>query len=94
MAYLPVFTGIELGYPCITHSKFNEVQACLPTLLLCKKCFTWEIRTPGATFINLKEEFALLCVAYLQTSGNRMTNHDLSFSKTTYTKSFMITSHS
>ena len=34
--------GTELGCPCTTHSKFNEVQTCLLKLPVCKKCFTWE----------------------------------------------------
>ena len=34
--------GTELGCPCTTHSKFNEVQTCLPKLPVCKTCLTWE----------------------------------------------------
>ena len=34
--------GPELGCPFTTHSKFNEVQTCLPKLPVCKKCLTWE----------------------------------------------------
>ena len=58
--------GTELGCPCTTHSKFNEVQTCLPKLPLCKKCFTWEIRISVATFITLKGEFAFICITYPQ----------------------------
>ena len=34
--------GTELDCPCTTHSKFNEVQTCLPKLPVCKTCLTWE----------------------------------------------------